>query len=124
MPIDLRLDHTAGLIHFRIAGEVTTADMLRALRDARLGAERGRRYVVLSDHCAIGRPIAPDEMRTVLAEISHPDAPWRGSDVAIVVGQQASYGMMRALAVHAERFGIRVGVFWDEEGAREFLGVR
>ena len=121
MPIDLEVDDTAGLIRFRIDGDVTTAEMLRALRDARLRAERGRRYVVLSDHRAIGQPIAPDQLRTVIAEISHPEAPWRGSDVAVVVGQQASYGMMRALAVHAERFGIRVGVFWEEAEARRFL---
>jgi hypothetical protein len=124
VPIKSDVDHDARLIRFELQGELETAEMLAAVDDVlrRLDGRKG--YDFLSDNRQLTKPATPAQIKPLMSRLAAAGDTVTGAQCAVIVGQEASYGMMRLMAAHAEPLGIRVGVFWNMEDALRFLGPR
>ena len=120
MPIESKIDHDARLVSFRITGKLDTAEMLASLNSCFALRNPGVLYDVLSDHREVEEPATPEQIRTLVAELMRLGGV-DGMRAAMIVGTDASYGMMRMMAAHTEALGIRVGIFREPAEALEFL---
>jgi hypothetical protein len=123
MMVTTLVDHSARLVRFTVSGTVETAEMLAALDDALRQLEPGASYNVLSDHRELVRAVTPEQIRILMSALSVRGHALRGGRCGVVVSTDASYGMMRLMAVHAEAIGIKVGVFRTLEEAVAFIAV-
>jgi hypothetical protein len=121
VPISTAVDHTGRRVRFRLQGTVSTAEILAALGDALRQIKPEVRYDVLSDHRELATPATPEQIKALMIAIEDRGASLHGSRCAVVVATDASYGMMRLMAVHAEGVGIDVGVFRTMKEAEAFL---
>ncbi len=110
MPITHTVDTERRRIVFAVSGTLTTQDMLAAVDTAVLSAGPGA-YSVLSDHSAIATPATTEQLQALVSHLTKYRTHFGGNRWAVVVGQPASFGMMRMLGVFAERIPIQVGVF-------------
>ena len=122
MPVEITADHANRLIRLELEGALDTREMIDGVEEVLrlVGGRSG--YDFFSDHRKITQPATAEQIKAVLARLSQDGDVVRGSKFAAVVGQGASYGMMRLMAVHATDIGIEVGVFWTVEEAMTFLG--
>lgn len=121
MPITFQVDRQRRLVRFEASGELRTEEMRQALLGAlgALGGETG--YAVVSDHRQLVSPATPEQVREMVQILASDGGALRGSRVAMIVAQTASYGMMRMLGAYTGELGIDVGVFWNEQDAWQFL---
>ena len=117
------VDQKARLVRFTVSGTVGTPEMLAALDDALRQLESGARYNVLSDHRDLTTAVTPEQIRVLMDALSVRGQGLRGGRCGVVVSTDASYGMMRLMAVHAEAIGIQVGVFRKLEEAMAFIST-
>jgi hypothetical protein len=78
---------------------------------------------ILSDHTQLAAPITPPDLALFLDFLGTRAEDLAGRRWAIVTGTPASYGMMRALSVGADRMGLAVEVFHDMATARAWLAA-
>jgi len=124
MAITHSLDVTRRRLTFAVSGTLTTQDMLTAVDaavDAAVRAAGPGRYSVLSDHRALITPATTPQVEALVAHLAMYRDYFGGNRWAIVVGQPASFGMMRMLGVLAEQIPIEVGVFEDPNEAERWL---
>lgn len=120
MAIRTQVDAARRLVLAEIVGEFSLDDILGAI-DASVADPAFRPgFDVLSDHVRTARPIAVDELRRMTEHLRSIPA-MAGARWAVVVGQPASYGMMRMLSVLAERIPIEVAIFETLEEAEHWL---
>ena len=105
---------------FTVTGLLDTREMVEAI-----GATFGQRkpgvvYNVLSDTRAVAEPATPDQIKALVAELMR-HGTVNGMRAAMVVGTDASYGMMRMMSAYTEQLGVHVGIFRDADEARAFL---
>lgn len=105
---------------FRVIGRLDTDEMLAAVQSCFAQREPGVVYDVMSDQRDVVEPATPDQIRTLVAELMRLEAV-DGMRAAMLVGTDASYGMMRMMAAHTEALGIRVGIFREPAEALAFL---
>jgi hypothetical protein len=122
VPIKIEADHANRLIRLKLDGELETREMIEGVENIlrELGGRSG--YDFLSDHRKITTPATAEQIKAVLARLAEEGDLLKGSKFAAIVGQGASYGMMRLMSVHATEIGVDVGVFWTLEEAHAFLG--
>lgn len=120
LPIESSVDHDARLVTFRVSGKLDTKEMLSAVNACFAQRKSGVVYDVLSDHRGIEEPATPDQIKTLIAELMK-IGETEGMRAAILVGTDASYGMMRMMSAHAEALGIHVGIFREPGEAMKFL---
>lgn len=77
-------------------------------------------YDVLSDQRDVVEPATPDQIRSLVGELFRLGGV-DGMRAAMIVGTDASYGMMRMMSAHTEALGIKVGIFREPAEARKFL---
>ena len=123
MPIETTLDHERRLVTFTLTGTLETKEMLAALATAFAQRKPGVVYNVMSDNRAVDVPATPDQIKTLVAELMR-QSTVDGMRAAMVVGTDASYGMMRMMSAYTEPLGIRVEIFRDTEAALAFLDER
>ena len=120
MPITHTVDVRRRRLTFAVAGTVTIEEMVAAVdvavRDAGAGG-----YSVLSDHRALAVPATTPQLQALVAHLTQYREHFGGNRWAVVVGQPASFGMMRMLSVLAERIPIHVEVFYDAAAAERWL---
>jgi len=121
MMVTTLVDQPARLVRFTVSGTVETPEMLAALDDALRQLEPGVQYNVLSDHRELVRAVKPEQIRVLMDALARRGQALRGCRFGVVVSTDASYGMMRLMAVHAEAIGIQVGVFRKLEEAMAFV---
>jgi exopolyphosphatase/pppGpp-phosphohydrolase len=121
MSITHTVDVDRLLLIFEVSGTITTDEMLAAV-DRAVPVGDGRRYDVLSDHRALVFPATAAQLEALVSHLTRYRAVFGGMRWAVVVGQPASFGMMRMLSVLAERIPIEVEVFTDPEEASRWLG--
>jgi len=121
MMVTTLVDQPARLVRFTVSGTVETPEMLAALDDALRQLEPGVQYNVLSDHRELVRAVTPEQIRVLMDALARRGQALRGCRFGVVVSTDASYGMMRLMAVHAEAIGIQVGVFRKLEEAMAFV---
>ena len=121
MMVTTLVDQPARLVRFTVSGTVETPEMLAALDDALRQLEPGVQYIVLSDHRELVRAVTPEQIRVLMDALARRGQALRGCRFGVVVSTDASYGMMRLMAVHAEAIGIQVGVFRKLEEAMAFV---
>ena len=105
---------------FVLTGTMDTKEMLAALATAFAQRKAGVVYNVLSDNRNLDEPATPDQVKTLVAELTRLGTV-QGMRAAMVVGTDASYGMMRMMSAYTEPLGIHVGIFRDTESAMAFL---
>lgn len=120
MPVEFDVDHEARLVTFRVTGTVDATEILSALHSAFAMRKPGVVYDVFSDHLGIAKPVTPDQIKSLVAELARIGGV-EGMRAVMVVGSDASYGMMRMLSTLVENLGIRVGIFREAADARKFL---
>jgi hypothetical protein len=120
MTITHRIDPERRRLIFAVSGTITTEEMLAAV-DRAVPAGDTRRYNVLSDHRALVTPATTAQIEALVGHLMRYKAVFGGMRWAIVVGQPASFGMMRMLSVLAERIPIEVEVFTDLAKAERWL---
>ena len=111
MPINAWVDEDDKLARFEIVGEWTTEEMIESVSGilAAIGARTG--FDLLSDHRLIAEPATPEQIRALVGHLTRRGSALAGRRAAVVVGSEASYGMMRMLGAYTERIGIEVGIF-------------
>lgn len=121
MPITFRVDDDARVVHAEITGALEAAEMVAGVRDiaALLAARPG--HAVVTDQRGVARPATREQVDAVVHALMLHTAVLRDRRWAIVTALPASYGMMRALGVYAERIPITVAVFWDAEAATAWV---
>jgi hypothetical protein len=120
VPIETTLDHEGRLVSFRVTGALDTKEMLDAVEKTFGQRKPGVVYNVLSDTRAVAVPATPDQIKSLVAELAR-HGTVDGMRAALVVGTDASYGMMRMMSAYTEPLGIHVGIFRDTDAARAFL---
>jgi hypothetical protein len=120
VPIETTLDHEGRLVTFRVTGTMDTKEMLDAVEKTFVQREPGVVYNVLSDTRAVDQPATPDQIKSLVGDLMRRGTV-QGMRAAMVVGTDASYGMMRMMSAYAEPLGIHVGIFRDTDAARAFL---
>ena len=120
MPITHAVDAERRRLRFAVSGTVVIQEMVAAV-DAAVRAAGPGAYSVLSDHRALAVPATTAQLEALVAHLTQYREHFGGNRWAIVVGQPASFGMMRMLGVLAERIPIHVGVFTDPMAAESWL---
>ena len=120
MPIETKLDHERRLVTFTVTGMLDTQEMLDAVDQTFGQRKSGVVYNVLSDTRAVTEPATPDQIKSLVGQLMR-HAMVDGMRAAMVVGTDASYGMMRMMSAYTEPLGIHVGIVRDTEAAAEFL---
>lgn len=120
MPIETSLDHEHHLIRYSLTGRLVTEEMLDAVRATFGRRKPGEIYDVISDHRLVEAPATPEQIKTLVAELLR-QGHLEGMRAAVIVATDASYGMMRMFAAHAEPHGIHVGIFRHPDEARAFV---
>ena len=124
MPITSAVDPSQRLIRFTVSGVIETSEILRAIDEVLPQIDETGGFDIISDHRALEQAATSDQIRALVEHLRIHGERLQGSRFAVIVGSEASYGMMRLLAVRAERLGIIVGVFWDEASALAVLRHR
>jgi hypothetical protein len=122
VPIKTEVDHSDRLVRWELSGDLDTDEMLAAVDEAfrLIGGKPG--YDFLCDNRALKKPATPEQIKILIGRFAKEGKLVNGSRCAVVVGQAASYGMMRLMAAHADPIGIDVAAFWTIEEAMAFLG--
>ena len=121
MPICSSVDHQSCLINFTVSGTITAEEMVHAIDVILPQLDDTCGYDIISDHRDLRTPATPAQITRLVEHLVTHGQRLHGCRAAIIVASEASYGMMRMLAVRAEKAGILVGVFWDLQTARECL---
>lgn len=121
MPIKAWIDEDQKLARFEIVGTWTTDEMVVSMNGVLdvIGGRTG--FDLLSDHRRIDGPATPEQIRTLVTQLTRKGSALAGRRAAVVVGNEASYGMMRMLGVYTERIGIEVGIFNEIREALRWL---
>ncbi len=111
----------AHVVHAKISGALDLADM-QATVDAVIACPGALpQDGILSDHTQIAAPITPPDLAALLVFLTLRADQLQHRRWAIVTASLASYGMMRALSVGAQRIPLDVDVFHSEAEARAWL---
>lgn len=121
MPVTHVVDHDAGLVRLALSGVLTAGDMVGAVQAVLADLEPGRRYDVLSDHRGLLEPATREQLLQLSDFLGSSGSPFRDRRWAVIVGSQASYGMIRLLSVHLEAVPIWVAPFHEEPEAAAWL---
>lgn len=122
MPITHEIDYTRARVHVEVVGAFELKDIRATMAACMADPRLPEAFTVLSDHRRIGRPMTPQQLDGLLAQLDQAPERFRGVRWAIVSGQSGSYAMMRLLSASAElRVGMRVRVFLDLEEAERWL---
>ena len=97
--------------------------MLDAVSIAAAQLEQGVMYQVLSDSRDVTTPITPMQTKDLIARLRETGMTSQVRRAAVVVGNEASYGMMRLLGARTEPLGVEIAAFWTLEEALAFLSV-
>lgn len=123
MPIALAVDQRCLLIRMQLSGTLTVDEMVAAV-DTAFPPGETRRFNVFSDHRGLIDPVTTEQLQALVSHLVRRRTAVGGMRWAIVVGQPASYGMMRMLGVLAEQIPITVEVFNDPAEAARWLDLR
>lgn len=123
MPIDSHVDARARLVRATVSGRFSDVDMRDAIRVMADSVGSDSHYSVLSDHRAVEAALTPEQLEQLLGYLEQFGQPFHGGRWAVVVSQLASFGMMRMLAVRAERIPLTVGIFTDPASAETWLAT-
>lgn len=121
VPICCSVDHESRLISFTVSGTITADEIVDAIDSVLPQLDSCCDYDVISDHRELQTPATPAQITRLVEHLVTHGQRLHGRRAAIIVASEASYGMMRMLAVRAEKAGILVGVFWDLQTARDCL---
>ena len=121
MPIRTSVDPETQIVQFTLSGTLETSEMLGALDEALAQIDDQGGWDVLSDNRAVTTPATPEQIKALVEHLAKHGQKLHGCRCAVVVSSEASYGMMRMLAVRAEQVGILVGIFWDVPTAMALL---
>jgi len=124
VPITTVVDPKKRLVRFTIRGVMDSDEMLASVDKALAQLDDKGGYDILSDHRLVDKPATPEQVKLLMAHLAVNGQRLRGARCAVIVGNEASYGMMRMMSVRAEQLGIDVGVFRELEAALQFLGPR
>lgn len=121
MPVTHAVDQDAGVVRLVLSGVLTAADMVGAVQAVLADLEPGRRYDVLSDHRGLVEPATREQLLQLSDFLGSRGSPFHDRRWAVIVGSQASYGMIRLLSVHLESVPIWVAPFHDAAEAEAWL---
>ena len=121
MPATIQIDRRTRTLHVTFSGEFTTDYMVTTIQQMKDAIPGETAYNVFSDHRGATMTATGDQIRMAAKLIGSPGSPFRGGRWAMVASGDASFGMMRVLAVHIEDVPIEMEIFRDIESADRWL---
>jgi len=121
MPAQIQVDRRTRTVYYSVTGDFVTDDIARTIKEMRDAVAGETAYNVFGDHRGATMTATSEQVRLAAQLIGGAASPFRGGRFAIVSANEASYGMMRMLAVHTEDIPIEMEVFRDIESADRWL---
>jgi hypothetical protein len=121
MPILVQVDTRRRLVVAKVLGDFTIEEIVKGIDDSVNDPNFEPGFDVLSDHSEIGTPISVTQAKQMIAHLESVSHLMAGARWAVVAPKPASYGMMRMLAVLAERVPMKVEVFQTLDEAQAWL---
>lgn len=124
MPITQRVDRERRRVVVEVWGRITVKDILRAIDLAIADPDFEPGFDFLSDHRRVERPLTTRQAKRTAAHLESHRADMAHARWAVVTGNPASYGMIRMLAVYAEKVPVTVRAFKRMEEAEAWLAEK
>ena len=121
MPASYSIDPNQRLVISRIWGTVTNDEVRGHNRQLRTDALFDPRYRQLADMCDVTVSLVST---TTVQETARDQFFAPGTQRAFVVSDDASFGLCRMFATHAESFGQVITVFRERKAAEAWLGLK
>ena len=121
MPAQFQVDRRTRTVYLTLTGTFTSEDVAATIHDMFDALAGETAYNVFADHRGLTTAATAAQVRVAAELIGGPGSPFRGGRWAIVSATQASFGMMRMLAVHTEEVPVEMEVFRDVESAERWL---
>ncbi len=103
------------------SGDVTTEEILQALKGSTEHDDFQPGFDILSDHTNVGEPLSTQQARLMSAYLVGIRKVMANSRWAVVTRKPASFGMMRMLSVFLEEVPMTLRIFGTMEEAEEWL---
>ena len=121
MPAQVQVDRRTRTLYLTITGNFTSDDIVATFEEMTQAVAGETAYNVFSDHRGATMTASSEQVRMAAQLIGRPGSPFRGGRWAIVSANEASFGMMRILAVHTEDVPVEMEVFRDVASADRWL---
>lgn len=121
MPVRQWVDKEHGRIRAEVWGKVTAGEIVAAIDRSVHDPDFEPGLSVLSDHRRIERPLTTRQAKLTAAHLESLSRYLAGTRWAVVTASPASFGMIRMLAVLAERVPMTIRAFPTLEEAEAWL---
>ena len=121
MPVSWTIDAENRRVLARLVGDVQLHEMLDVITASTEDPRYRPGFDILSDHTQVGRVVDTGQVHAVVAHLQALADRLAGSRWAIYTRKPASFGMMRMLAVYAEKVPMHVRVFRTAHEAQAWL---
>lgn len=121
MPVEVSVDVGNDLVTLTVTGLVGTDEMLRSIMRVLSHPSFRSGIRVLTDMRSALHGASGEEVRRVAQLLIANRDKMTGVKNAVVVGQTATYGIMRMLQLQTEGFPFEFALFYDIDQAREWL---
>jgi hypothetical protein len=111
------------IIFSNISGDFDVAKIISVLSHASDSRNFKQDFKVLLDQRNIRKPAIREQIVTIASHMDKGAHVFGGSKWAVVVSEDASYGMMRMLSILVEDVPIKVDVFRDYDAAMQWLSA-
>jgi len=123
MPIEVRIDKQLGVVLRRVTGKVTTEELIANFIETLQHPDYRPGMRSLSDLREVHPSTFSADARKIGDFVVSRSKQTGSARAAIVVSQDASYGMVRVLQVFAQNSPMDIQVFRDMNEARTWLGL-
>lgn len=121
MAANIQVDRRTRTLHLTITGDFTTDEIVTTIQQMKDAIPGETAYSVFSDHRGATMTETAEQIRMAAKLLGSPGSPFRGGRWAVVSASDATFGMMRILAVQTEDVPIEMEVFRDVESADSWL---
>jgi hypothetical protein len=123
MAVETSIDTQRGLVSMKLAGPVGADEFLAGFTDMLNLPGFGPGLKILVDMLEHVHQVDSEDIRRIAAVFLEHGEEFRGTDVAVVVGGPASYGLLRMLQAFVEDAPFRFMVFYSRSEAEKELGL-
>jgi len=120
---NLRIDTERGILYWKASGHFTLQELLVAVAEVVKHPDYRPGLKSLNDLRGVTVSFTTAEVRTVAEFLKNQDGLIGQGKIAIVLSQDAVYGMTRAFQVYATTPSMQFEVFRDIPAACEWLGI-
>jgi SAM-dependent methyltransferase len=121
LPVEHWVERDRRRVRAVVFGPLSIVEIVHAIDASVADPDFEPGFDVLSDHREVRQPITTAQLEAMVGHLGTLSEKLSGARWAVVTGSPASYGMMRMLAVFAERVGITVRAVHSLDEAEQWL---